>query len=70
MKGSEGCETEYQALGVLTIIYGTWLASPSNFMEPGMLVMDQIYMLKPPGTIKRKAITAVHNIGKKGAANP
>ena len=46
------------------------LVLPVIFIDPGMLVLDRIYMLNPKGTSNRTAIAEVHIFGTKGTDNP
>ena len=39
-------------------------------VDPGMVVIDQIYMLNPPLNSKRTAIMGVKGLGIKGTENP
>ena len=46
------------------------LLLPDIFVDTGMLVLDQIYMLNPTVNSERKVITSVHSLVTNVTSNP
>ena len=64
------CDTESQAMEFSLLLLVHDLLLPVIFVDTGMLVLDQIYMLNPTVNSERKVITSVHSLVTNVTSNP